>query len=456
MPTGRYQSRFFSFLSQQSLRLRDTTSQAWRQLKISAAWGAQIALYPIYATFQATRLVSRQIGQAVQHILPRLQAAQSPEPAESGSPNAPLQLTADVPIRQTLHAIETLLQALPDAALAGHLAASSLEETGAIEPSFSASLQAASKGSTELSTQPLRIQGIASLLTSRELVLVTLENQILNILTPDQQQHLQKRMVWELVTYHQQRRSLHSPPAINFLPLPADRPNAWLPIRVFYRLMSWMQTTPIAVATNLFQESQLALLHAADTRVLAQLPAAESLRSPDLPWLSLDKALSGLFHQPGSRQHHAPAHLPPATDSSPNSPQPAQPWLTWDSLFGRQPLPLQPSEWDDFNPAPESPIVKRRPTAINRNPQSRVHLRSNASTPTTDLTLAVPASTRTELVPSDTPQESGLAPTWIEAEVKLVTYVKHPLEQLLDWLDRGMVWIEQKLSNVLNWLRRSP
>jgi hypothetical protein len=36
-----------------------------------------------------------------------------------------------------------------------------------------------------------------------------------------------------------------------------------------------------------------------------------------------------------------------------------------------------------------------------------------------------------------------------------VSYETHPLEQLLKWLDLGMLWIEQKLADVWKWVKRS-
>jgi hypothetical protein len=55
----------------------------------------------------------------------------------------------------------------------------------------------------------------------------------------------------------------------------------------------------------------------------------------------------------------------------------------------------------------------------------------------------------------ETPTQEDLVstPAWIEAEVKLVTYEKHPIEQLLAWIDRGMSWIEHRASHVLQWFR---
>jgi hypothetical protein len=458
MPTGRFQSRFFSFFSQQSLRLRDKTSQAWRQMQITAAWGAQILLYPIYAAFQTTRLVSRQMGQAVRQVIPQLQAAkQSSQLTTSTSQDAPLALTSDTPIQNTLQAIDEIIQSLPATAIAAQLKASESSTNGAIERYSTAALQTSTNSKPSvLSVQGLHIRGIASSLDTRELVLVTVENQLLNILMPEQQHHLQQRLVWELVIYHQQRRALSSPRFTNFLPLPSDRPNALFPIRVFYRLMAWMQTTPIAIATNLFQESQLALLHAAETEALAQLPAATSQRSPQLPWLSLDAALSGLFDRPApSSGQLAPAHSPDSAATTPPKPT-SQPWLTWENLFNHQSVPSPSSEWDVFNPAPKSKLVRRKPATVTRS--DRAKQPGNLVAPSPEEVLSPTAFTpqETNLVPSETPvTENGISSTWVdvEAEVKLVAYVKHPLEQLLDWLDRGMVWIEEKLAKTLTWLR---
>ena len=41
---------------------------------------------------------------------------------------------------------------------------------------------------------------------------------------------------------------------------------------------------------------------------------------------------------------------------------------------------------------------------------------------------------------------------WIEPEVTVVGYVKHPLEQLLEWLDRAMLWLENRLIQIGRWL----
>ncbi|NJK27703.1 MAG: hypothetical protein HC925_03040 [Coleofasciculaceae cyanobacterium SM2_3_26] len=43
---------------------------------------------------------------------------------------------------------------------------------------------------------------------------------------------------------------------------------------------------------------------------------------------------------------------------------------------------------------------------------------------------------------------------WIETQYTPVGYVKHPLEQLLEWVDRIMVWLEHFWVRIWHWLTR--
>ncbi|MEW6498680.1 MAG: hypothetical protein AB1589_40205, partial [Cyanobacteriota bacterium] len=103
------------------------------------------------------------------------------------------------------------------------------------------------------------IQGVASLLATRSLVLVTIENQILDILTPQQQQKLASKIRWEVADFLHQRRLDQSlqikkaTPRLSTL----DRPGVFLPVRLFWQVMAWVQTSPVAIAANLFQEATL-------------------------------------------------------------------------------------------------------------------------------------------------------------------------------------------------------
>jgi hypothetical protein len=496
--SGRYQSKLFSFFSEQSLRLRDKTAETWRKVKIATTWSAQIVLYPIYLAFQSTRLVGKQLRQTVRQVLPQLRAAQqaiqNPDLA-SASPEA-IAPSSDTPIQNILQAAIHLTQTLPASALLQPLSGQDAHPTRFLS---SSSLPTSNSSPlTPRATPTLRehsslLQGIASLLDTRSLVLVSTDNQLLDILTPDQQTQLYRRMIWELADYYHQQKALglKRPAALkslvvnNFLPLPADRPNALLPIRVFYGLMAWMQTSPVAIAANLFQESQLASLHVAELSgsrsVLErpQLPAASGnlLRSAELPWLSLKEIFQGLgdrasFQQASPQKPSQPlltrfvnwlkpgaialsaAKSPSKTTSDslgqtqPDRHSPAQPfpWLTVEDLFGKirtfQTQPNPSEDWELHDTAQANRLIKHKAATLKPTDAAQ-------SLTTSTTTAALSKFKDTPIAETDL----TLSVTTIEAEVSLVTYVKHPLEQVLEWLDRGMLWIEERIAKVLEWWR---
>ncbi|EGJ31710.1 hypothetical protein LYNGBM3L_33820 [Moorena producens 3L] len=107
--------------------------------------------------------------------------------------------------------------------------------------------------------QHILIQGVACLLDNRGLVLVTVDNQILDILTPQQQQKLTSRISWEVADLLRKWRLAHSLDGKKASPSLAtlDHPPIFPPIRLFWRLMAWVQTSPVAIAINLFGESRI-------------------------------------------------------------------------------------------------------------------------------------------------------------------------------------------------------
>jgi hypothetical protein len=506
--SGRYQSKLFSFFSEQSLRLRDQTAETWRRVKIAANWSTQIVLYPIYLAFQSTRLVGKQLRQTARQVLPQLRAAKQAiqNPYISASP-ASIAPSSDTPIQNILQAAIHLTQSLPASALLKPLGGQDAHPTRVLSPSSLPTSHSSllkppggqdahptrvlspsslpTSHSSPLTPHSSLLQGIASLLETRSLVLVSTDNQLLDILTSDQQTQLYRRMIWELADYYHQQQALglKQPAALkslvvnNFLPLPVDRPNALLPIRVFYGLMAWMQTSPVAIAANLFQESQLASLHAAQlsgSQSVQDVPQLQSasggtLRSANLPWLSLkeifqggDRASSPNATQtpsqsfltrfldwlnPGAIEHIAPAENHSMSASDSQLAQPIQPdhtpWLTLEDLFGKiQPFQKRDTSesWELHDTAQANRLIKHKAAPLEP---------SGPAQPLTTSTATATLSKGTPIAETDL----ALSITTIEAEVSLVTYVKHPLEQVLEWLDRGMLWIEERIAKVLDWWR---
>ena len=161
---------------------------------------------------------------------------------------------------------------------------------------------------------------MASLLATRHLVLVTTQNQLLDILTLAQQQHLQQRIALELADYwrYQRLMQLAQQPAPPFLPPPVDRKHLLPPVRLFRQLMGWMQTSPVAIAANLFREAQF-ILYAQDILYAQGMVQreGEAIAHPSAspsspPLLSPQLALSDSVHLP-----------------SPSSPERFADWRQW-------------------------------------------------------------------------------------------------------------------------------
>lgn len=537
MSTERYQSRVFNFLSQQSLRLRDRSAQTWRQVKIVAVWGVQILLYPVYVGFQGSRLIEKQLQQTARQTLPRLQSAK--QALQTGQPL----FGSSVPTVDL--AIQNVLQTASQTVAVSELSTSELS-------------------TSELST--LHIQGVASLLDTGSLVLVTSQNQVLN-LSFEQQTQLTRRITWETANYWRQRRLLDplaaQPIVSNFLPPVKAHHHALLPIRVLQKVMAWMQRGSVAVSADLFQESRLVvyqppqlLLDATDTepRLRSAQPSWVAMEVQFYDWLEqagqattnllLARLKSGkmTFSELVTRFVERRTASQPLESTSPPDRKTqlpaAQPWLTMEDLFGQAdpvrsnlsnnlsnleaaqnageppiqptvqqpkhlevwlnrslrtilPKPAQlppttenPAVWETTDTAALETAIKIKSTHLPqaRLPQAKLNRASNranlAQSPQspasverypsaltefhTDQHLITPRpfdplEQTTPLSSLDTAnqEEAAMLPqSWVETEAKLVEYVKHPLEQLLEWLDKSMVWLETRLAKVWYWLTR--
>lgn len=294
---GPYQSQVFRFINRKVRRWRDRLEVTLRQLKGVASWSGQILLYPVYVAYQAVRLASAkfqqltasypsqeqpaelvdrpsppQVDTPVQQVLllaqalvtePDLLAGSLPHPALlPAPPEGQLVLTGIPALTHQRSAAQELPQRSDGSTRLVHSVSSC---NSSIEVLDSACLQpgepAPGGGSVFLpegATGPIRIQGIATLLETRGLVLVTAQNHILNILTPAQQQQLRQRMIWEMAVYGRYQRLHRASQRVLSRIRPAGQESPVLaPVKQFQALMAWVQSGPIAIAANLFQEETL-------------------------------------------------------------------------------------------------------------------------------------------------------------------------------------------------------
>jgi hypothetical protein len=243
-PPSPYKSRLFNFLNRQSIRWQDRVGQAWRNAKVAAVWGVQVLLYPIYLLVQTARFGGYQLQQAIGRTWQQLLPSRS-----SPSPLPEIPPPVDTPIQRVLNALNT--------SDIGH----KLPIPCPTPPEFQLSRQV--------------IVGLASLLTNRSLVLVTTENQILDVLTPDEEQKLRQRLIWEIAVYWHHWRCWQEAHRQFSGRVPLREQSHLLPpIRWFWGVMAWMQTSPVAIAIDLFGESALVANITAELTTTALTPTS--------------------------------------------------------------------------------------------------------------------------------------------------------------------------------------
>jgi hypothetical protein len=259
-PSSPYKSKVLIFLSRRSRRWVDQGAIAARRLKMAASWALQGLIYFIYAFFQTTHQMNGQVRRALVGFKER-----SNQPIRTGRSLRGSSIpTVDTTIQQALQEVAgfslpdnlqvdaELLPKRPEMAAhpllvelrkvlktvrfpkiiwgnansaaeqqplrsvsPPHLVPVSPSQMQPSQTSGSVALSEASCASdlqrlSQQSSSTLEqstprsmclVRGIATLLETRSLVLVTPQNQILDILTPEQQDKLRQRIIWEVADY---------------------------------------------------------------------------------------------------------------------------------------------------------------------------------------------------------------------------------------------------------------
>ncbi|NMG10652.1 hypothetical protein DP117_28775 [Brasilonema sp. UFV-L1] len=413
------------------------------------------------------------------------------------------------------------------------------------------------------------MQGIASLLANRNLVLVTAENEILDILTPQQQEKLQNRILEEIATYWRSWQSPQLGDETKLLPeidrllnklisgkkeitpaLPesteTENKNQYQSLPIISRglplldaAIAQIESHAIAIASISRTSGQL--LQAVQTQLNIFLYGKQQQLTTkqtglDADWedqISKIQALIwGAVHyffgerktkklKPktpkniGSNQKSKIAKLPkrhssPALPKSPDltNHNIEDPWLTMDDLFGdmqevtqvvhEQQLFVTTSE-STKSALPPSPFLRKTRQINSISPLAqraqRAQIRdAEASTPTSlkiqnskyvfrvRYTLVQPLrkkhkSWKFSLSPDSVSSKSSsksesetnkgeilrqqqnttqieAKPDWIETQAHTIGYDKHLLEQILESLDRVMLWLEDIFVKIGLFLRR--
>ncbi len=182
-----YQSRVFTFLSNRTNQLKNNCVKGLRHLKVVVVWSGQILLYPLQLLAQ-TKIFQPQVS--------------TPPP-----PPVLPQPVPDINIEQALDLVEVAgypIQIAKQEALSvddWSFIDENLWNTGHGNTSIkSQEIAYSPRKSSQITPPKPTIRGLSSLLSDRQLVLVTAENELLNILTIAEQQSIRRRIGIDLAT----------------------------------------------------------------------------------------------------------------------------------------------------------------------------------------------------------------------------------------------------------------
>ena len=496
MPPHRFQSQSLNWLNRQRLRWNDRLQQGWRSMQMVATWGLQLVLYPLYVAVQSSRLLLHQW----QRQAPTLGLG-----GDTGSESSALMKNEDGDRKgksgSTPDFVALFFKALgkqftfrPRPPVGDSLPTSSAGVTGSLATGSLVTGSLATQQSTLQTNLQPQLQGIASLrigsssYPAGSLVWVDDRNQIWSI-PPLQQQALQYQML-TIVANH-----TPSPVPLKLLP---ERAQQLPPVRWTRRLMNWMQTSPLALATNLFQESQIQPLALPPVPFPNPLPPQFQMRvqefsaqQSDALVRFLDYHLALIEPQNMEPQNTIVSPVPqvnpqgqalqvspipvssisvsPASVSSmaasprsvSPSPTPAIVGMTLrhrlldtpdghhssdveQSTSHPQPQTIETPGMISWDSLPSLEPLSQTILPIKLEPDSRPPVLSSPERSTfQESTVSVHKTAKF-------PSLKGSVKDPIEVEVKseAIGYEKHPLEQLLHWLDRVITWIERQLAKL--------
>lgn len=486
-----YKSRLFNFLNRQRIVLGDRLAKTFRSAKVTAIWGTQILVYPAYLIAQTGRAFVWKLEQKVAPI---------PLP-ETRNTSQEDYIPADTPVWKTLNSVQSLLDTIPGNYEIHAFAPPVLWTANlpAIAPATDPKGQTITKGKIQ------RIRGIASTLDEHHLVLATVENKSLDLLTKKQRVHLEQTIRRELADYAY-RQYLQRIKARQYLIPPSltVNPNIAPPLRWFWQLMRWEQQGNIAQAIDLFQEAKIVpQWQEMDSQepngsAIAIAPSREIWRPPllvaDLV-VELDEAIATLE----SKQNHLRDRLEiwwqelensdlndrdrltkmqhflraamdyffgfdrrtpslPAESSSVEQ----DPWLVWEELYDRSRgkftshVPRQAAiadgEIQELYDRSQALELQSQPANSHSSLLKKSDSMSSSPDPSSESNDLATVQNKLAQKPENKPE---LDDNWLEVDAKTTGYIEHPLEKALKFVDVMMAWVENAIVAVWNFLKRN-
>ncbi|PPS44168.1 hypothetical protein [Chroococcidiopsis sp. TS-821] len=478
--SGRYQSKLFNFIHQQSRRFTEQCDRAFRQIQFATSWIAPAVLYPFYVLFQSTR----KLKFAQKPASPQLQVPQQ----DSSPPATP---SADTPIQQVLQLFETPTEELevpqhdeqPQSNILAWFLPQSLIHLVKQTKELFQPRQATSASPVEwipiaakLKNNRRVIRAIATELANRNLVLVTTENEVLDVFTPQQQEQLQAKIEGEVATYWRCQRLAHASQTLGQMSGETDSGNlltpAKSPLTLLDRVLAEIESHSFAITQhwqNKLNSTTILANTVNQNNIESENSKNQTLQIQALIWAAIDfffgssgntigkdtsatKSLQFSRKTQPKRIPYRPVSQLPAV----SLPTIEDPWLSLSDLFGEVEAQAQATASTQI---PNKALPENKTSDSLRkkliNGWQRFKPKINAVTALVKVrrTKAI-ASVTSEPPPQPHPAQINPTSEWIDVNAIAVGYVKHPLEQVLEWLDHAMLWLEKLLFKFWQWLKR--
>lgn len=504
MSSGRYHSRLFNLVHQQSRRLTEHWERTFRHLQVATQWGVEALLYPVFLLLQSADATVKTLYAQEAPPQPKLQPNHT-----NFSPDTPP--AADAPIQHVLEAVQNLTSEEVTVTPANtsvwfnpwEFLKSKFFHHPTTNSHLSQSLTISNK--TVDSPNPVNqndvlqrslpvVRGIATDLVHRRLVLVSVENAILDILTPQQQAKLADRITSEVANYWHFQQLPEASKQGRLLPEierilakltgknTGENPVLAAGLSKFNigKIIAFIDTSVASLETKAIvpvQKNSREMMRVVQTHVNIFLYGKEQLSgtgeiavnhddltTPKLNISALIEAALNYFFGVGKDKqlvNQLDQYLPQSHQLNRDI---TDTWLDWHDLYGDAekvtevalvPSPSVGLSWHkQLNVPPskaESNLVPRK-----KQPRHLTRIQPKSGRITADkhsessISHRKNSHAKAELSRQQLHQETGVEaqPDWIETKATSVGYEKHLLEQILEYLDRGMLWLEEKLVKI--------
>lgn len=455
--SGKYQSRVFTFISKSTDRLKDTCAEGLRHIRVAVVWTGQILLYPL-------QLLAQKIGNFPPQLPPPPPQISLPHPASDIDIEQALDLVVAAGYSIEIAASSTIT--FDDWSIVDESIGNPAHELVANQSH--AATDNSRTSSQVRATKPI-VRGLSSLLSDRQLVLVTTENELLDLLTIPQQQEIRRRIGLDIaIAWHQWRAdkmsATQSTPQISSdrqVLLNGETDDRWLAIE---------GTNSLDPALLLTGEVEL---RSQDTRSptlrdrfqnwwhnFATVQPEPSPTTSDI--LKLPATKYPFTPQPPRNRFIDLPQLPPILDPQHQS-SPAN--LTLNNLGRFKPNWLK--NWSNYYrdylhiPAETELQIVHQPAEFKLEPiapqPQKIRYTELAQNQPVSLKAQVKTRQRNSSeISLQVERELEHFPDWIEADSELIGYSRSPLARLLAWLDRVMLAIENWSIEIWETIANNP